>query len=98
MSHSRKILIAAATALTACVAAASPSQAAESAKSATTGKATVVCQLADPKLATPAILADPAAEVEYEVVPSPVKAVPRRASLANDTMGGPMYPSDAAPR
>jgi hypothetical protein len=61
MSRSRKLLIAAATAVTACVAAASPSQAAESANNATTGKATVVCQLADPTLATPAILADPAA-------------------------------------
>lgn len=36
------------------------------------------------------------AEEEYEVVPSPVKSVPRRASFANDTIGGPIYPADHA--
>ncbi len=33
--------------------------------------------------------------VEYEVIPSPMKSAPRRSSLANDTIGCPMYPPDS---
>lgn len=33
-----------------------------------------------------------------EAAPSPINTVPRLASLANDTIGGPIYPADSSPR
>ena len=35
---------------------------------------------------------------EYEAAPSPINTKPRLASLANDTIGGPIYPADSSPR
>jgi hypothetical protein len=35
---------------------------------------------------------------EQRNIPSPVKTMPRSASLAVDTMGGPIYPQDAMPK
>jgi vacuolar-type H+-ATPase subunit H len=35
---------------------------------------------------------------EYEAAPSPINTKTRLASLANDTIGGPIYPADSAPR